>query len=234
MGIVGIGGNCVVSICEMKFDGKKFAEEILKDLPRVHRKLAVVVDPSNLTGMKYVEMKKKVAKRLGVEFEITDFKSAQSADAIMIQLPYPNSEELIKQIDPKKDVDGLREDSLYKPAVVRAVLEIIKPYTGEVVVVGSRGFVGSRLVKELRCVGIDKEDFDPSTLLRADVIICCTGQEGVINGSMVKNGFVAIDVGYPKAEFTEDALAKASFYTPVPGGVGPVTVAMLFKNLLGC
>ena len=103
---------------------------------------------------------------------------------------------------------------------------------GEVVVIGSRGFVGRRLVGELKCDGMDKEDFDSEKLKNADVIISCTGQENLIGGSMVKNGFLAIDVGYPRPEFTSDALAKASFYTPVPGGVGPVTVVMLFKNLV--
>ena len=54
----------------------------------------------------------------------------------------------------------------------------------------------------------------------------------MIDSDMVRDGFIAIDVGYPDAEFTPAALAKASFYTPVPGGVGPVTVACLFTNLL--
>lgn len=155
----------------------------------------------------------------------------------MIQVPFLNSDELIKLIDPRKDVDGLKKDGPFKPAVVRAVLTILKsqiPNPKNIMIVGSEGFVGRRLVTELGCEGMDKEDFDPSSLKlrRADVIISCTGQADLINGSMVKNGFMAIDVGYPKAEFAHSALLRASFYTPVPGGVGPVTVACLFKNLV--
>ena len=79
---------------------------------------------------------------------------------------------------------------------------------------------------------MDKEDFDPEKIQTADVVISATGQKNLIDSDMVRDGFIAIDVGYPDAEFTPETLAKAAFYTPVPGGVGPVTVAMLFKNLV--
>ena len=81
-------------------------------------------------------------------------------------------------------------------------------------------------------VGMDKEDFDVEKIKLSDIIISCTGQAGLVDGYMVKNGFIAIDVGYPKPEFTVSAQAKAAFITPVPGGVGPVTVACLFENLI--
>jgi len=232
------------------FDGRGFADQIVSGLPKKKLKLVTIVDPANEAGMKYTKLKEKMAARLGVEFEIqmtNDKHQIKSkiqnlnrdphVDGIMIQVPFPGADELIKLIDPKKDVDGLREDSPFKPAVVRAVLEILNNESGimnnaRILVVGSKGFVGRRLIKELGCEGIDKEDFPSSLKLRrASVIISCTGQANLIDGSMVKNGFTAIDVGYPKPEFTPDALAKAGFYTPVPGGVGPVTVACLFANL---
>ncbi len=250
----------------MIFDGVKFARQIEEELPRKKKKLVVFVDPENMAGMKYVEMKWKMAERLGVEFEIKNLNSKVETsnnikilisklnadpvvDGIMVQLPFPNSDELIMLIDPKKDVDGLREDSPFVPATVRAVVEILnysfstsplhpspefrRGNEGEIVIVGNKGSVGSGLMKWIPgAIGMDKEDFDPSALLRASVIISATGQPGLITKEMVKDGFVAIDVGYPKPEFTQEALAKASFFTPVPGGVGPVTVAMLFKNLL--
>lgn len=225
------------------FDGRKFARKIEEGLPRVKAKLVVLLDPKNEAGVKYVEMKKRMADRLGVEMRIFDkpeierWNADASVNGIVIQLPFPDSDKLINLIDPKKDVDGLRKDGPFKPAVVRAVMEILGDSLKEtpfksVLVVGSRGFVGRRLVKELRCKGMDKEDFEPEKIKKADVVISCTGQEGLITGEMVKDGFIAIDVGYPKAEFTKEALAKARFYTPVPGGVGPVTVACLFANLV--
>lgn len=246
------------------FDGRKFAREIEERLPRIKATLAVLLDPKNDAGVRYVKMKKGMADRLGIEMRIFDkpeiekWNTDVSVNGIVIQLPFPNSDKLIKLIDPKKDVDGLREDSLYRPAVVRAILAVLGSLQEdllqkEVCVVGSRGFVGRRLMRELRIPfdilrlrsgqalragtnyelrGVDKDDFDLEKVKKADVVISATGQAGLINGSMVKGGFVAIDVGYPKAEFTHSALLRASFFTPVPGGVGPVTVAMLFKNLL--
>jgi len=241
------------------FDGKKFAGEIIAKLPKRKAKLAIFLDPKNIAGVKYVELKSKVARRLGVEIEILNSKLQDpnkskilnlnkdpNITGIMIQLPFPNSSELIELIDSKKDVDGLREDSPFMPAVVRAVREILnsnieipnkfKTPNPKIIILGSKGFVGKKLIKILgiqySVFGMDKDDFDPERSRRADIIISVTGQKEIIDDSMVKPGFVAIDVGYPEAEFTQSALKKASFYTPVPGGVGPVTVAMLFANLL--
>ena len=246
----------------MIFRGNEFAEKLVADLQlRIGQlsrrpKLVVIVDPANSSGMKYTLLKQKMAHILGVEFKIYETQSIEEAtqiikksnadiqiDGVMIQMPFPSSETLIDLIDPKKDVDGLREDSPYQPAAVRAVMEILYNALSdpplnlrggrkrELLVVGSRGFVGSRLVKELHCEGLDIGD-DLNKLKAADVIISATGQPGLIKPEMVKEGVVAIDVGYPQPEFTAAALSKASFFTPVPGGVGPVTVVLLFANLL--
>ncbi len=215
----------------MKFDGKKFAEEIIARLPKRKAKLAIFLDPNNISGAKYVQKKIELAKRLGVEIVMN--KIAGDEDGIMVQLPHPNAKELISQIPPEKDVDGLREDSPFMPAVVRAVKEILKNLPGEILVIGSKGFVGRKLMQVFPdAIGMDIDDFSADKLKTADVIISATGQKNLIDSDMVRDGFIAIDVGYPDAEFTPAALTKASFYTPVPGGVGPVTVAMLFANLL--
>ena len=231
----------------MIFDGRRFADKIAEELrvevAKLSRKpkLVTIVDQDNPASVAYTKLKAEMAKRLGIEFEINDLKSKiknlsldNTVDGVLLQLPYPNSDELIRLIDPKKDVDGLRGDSPYKPAVVRAVLEILKNSPrGEVVVVGSKGFVGSRLMKEIPgAMGMDKGDFDLLALLKADVIISATGRVGLIKPEMVKDGVVAIDVGYPKGDFDPSTALRASFFTPVPGGVGPVTVVMLFKNLV--
>ena len=227
----------------MKFDGRKFAEGIISKLPKKKAKLAIFLDPNNFSGAKYVEKKIQLAKRLGVEVVMNKIDGDE--DGIIVQLPHPNAEGLISQIPPGKDVDGLLENSSYMPAVVRAIVEILynspsdPPLKlrggrkGVILIVGCHGFVGRKLMQVFpNAVGMDKEDFDIEKIKTANVVISCTGQVGLIQSDMVCDGLVAIDVGYPEAEFTPEALAKASFYTPVPGGVGPVTVAMLFKNLL--
>ncbi len=220
----------------MIFDGKKFAEEIISKLPKREAKLVIFLDPENVSGAKYVQKKIELAKRLGVEIVMN--KIDGNEDGIMVQLPHPNARELISQIPPEKDVDGLKEGSLYLPAVVRAVKEVLLSLQEDllqkkIVVVGARGFVGRKLTQVFsNATGMDKDDFDAEKIKVADVVISATGEKNLIDGDMVRDGFIAIDVGYPDAEFTPAALAKASFYTPVPGGVGPVTVAMLFANLL--
>ncbi len=223
----------------MIFDGKKFAEEIIAKLPKKKAKLAIFLDQKNASGAKYVQKKIELAKRLGVEIVMN--KVDGSEDGIMVQLPHLDAENLIAKIPPEKDVDGLREDSLYQPAVVRAVCEILghslKDYpfwSKRIILVGAKGFVGRRLMRGLpNAIGMDKDDFDPSALLGADVVISATGQAGIIKPEMVKEGVIAIDVGYPRGDFDPEVAQKASFFTPVPGGVGPVTVACLFANLLG-
>ena len=236
----------------MVFDGREFAAKIEAGLPKIHTKLVAVLDSTNESGRKYVEIKKKVAGRLGVKLEI-ELSNGLTADqlgeniktwnsdlevgGVVVQLPHPNSDELIAMIDPKKDIDGLREDSPFMPAVVRAVVEILgqsfkdRPYKS-VVVVGGDGEIGRRLVENLGAEGMNKKNFAPAKLLEADVVVSATGQAGLIKPEMVKPGVIAIDVGYPRGDFDPGVAQKARFFTPVPGGVGPVTVVMLFANLI--
>jgi len=233
----------------MIFDGKEFAEEIIAKLPRKKAKLAIFLSDDNVSGARYVKIKTEVAKRLNVEFSIFNLQFSNNFQdlifklnndpeitGIMIQLPFPNSEELIKLINPKKDVDGLREDSLYLPAVVRAVQKVLSTQCSVlrdkmICVVGSKGFVGKNLIKFYpNAVGMDKEDYDANRIKDFDIIISATGNPGLIKE--IKEGAMCIDLGFPKGDFDPSIALRASFFTPVPGGIGPVTVAMLFANLL--
>lgn len=239
----------------MIFDGRAEAfkiEEQLKwkfeSLPR-KAKLVVVLDPNNAGSVTYTNLKEKFAARIGVDFErgdsskISNYNVDETVDGIIIQLPFPGSEVLIRQINPKKDVDGLRDDSIFMPAAVRAVKHIYStldpsPNLGEgskgrsIIVIGSNGAVGKKLVKVFNCDDIDKDNFDLEKIKNADVIISATGQANLIKSEMVKDGVVAIDLGYPTGDFDPSTALRASLFTPVPGGVGPLTVAMLFQNLL--
>ncbi len=235
------------------FDGKQFSEEILGQLlklPEMSRKkvLAVLLDSHNESGVKYVAMKKRVAQRLGVQMDVyeqeLDFLSAV-ADGKMVQLPFLGSNQIVEKFLPDQDVDGMQEESVYLPATVRAILKILDQAVLitqrsaddlNIVVVGVWGTVGSKVANELgkrhTVVGMDKEDFSVKEIRDADVIISATGQEGLILPDMVSDGAICIDVGYPQGDFVSEVNSKSSFFTPVPGGVGPVTVACLFENLL--
>ena len=102
-------------------------------------------------------------------------------------------------------------------------------------VVGAEGVVGRRLMRDLGgagypCLGFDLGD-DLKGLLVCETIVSATGAVGLITPDMVREGVVAIDLGFPKGEFDSAVAEKASFLTPVPGGVGPLTIVCLYQNL---
>jgi len=242
----------------MIFNGKTFAQKIEEDLKQrvsvlpKKPKLVAILDPAHAGSVMYTNLKEKFAQRIGVDFlrletlnpNIETLNTDESVTGIIIQLPFPDSQKYISLVNKNKDVDGLRLDSPYKPAAVRASLVILNevknpdldpsalPQDDKIVVVGSHGVIGKKLMQQFNCLGFDKEDFNPSALLRASVVISATGVAGLIKPEMVKDGVIAIDLGYPMGDFDPAVTKKASFFTPVPGGVGPVTVACLFKNLL--
>lgn len=218
--------------------------------------ILVGTDPASVL---YTRLKAESAKRCGVEFEVVNLSSSQdiaqvindqgkTVDGIMIQLPIPglSKEEtarIIEMIPLSKDVDGLRwEESGVMSATVKAVVAIlatVDPWQRKFVVVGSRGSVGRPLVHFLKKKGVlqivevnsETKDLQAETL-RAEILISCTGRAGLIKEDMIGSGLIAIDVGSPRGEMTKEVYQKASFATPVPGGVGPVTVACLMENTL--
>lgn len=123
------------------------------------------------------------------------------------------------------------------------------------VVVGARGAVGRPLVHFLKKRGVDVTEIEWDTELpfgrlpKGQVVISCVGKAGIVTGEMVSDGVVAIDVGMsekiitnPKfsnsqikivvGDMTNEVYQKASIAVPVPGGVGPVTIACLLQNAL--
>lgn len=181
---------------------------------------------------------------------ITKLNSDPTVHGIMVQLPLPEvlepfQHQILNKIAPEKDVDGLRGDSNYLPAAAYGVLEIIKladleiTQTKKVVVVGATGMVGKPLVRELKdwgyeVVGCDFTTENISDITQgADILVAATGIPNLVKGGMVKKNAIVIDVGSPKGDVLfEEVSQKASFITPVPGGVGPVTIASLLENLI--
>jgi len=192
--------------------------------------------------------------------EVIDFIKSKNEDekvhGVMIQLPLPSGfnkndrEELIQTISPEKDVDGLQENSKFTPPTAKAVIQIfsvgeeylqIKDYPASIVVVGASGFIGSQITRAIedrhwnsfRLSELDGKSGDIKQVIKnADVLISATGEPGLIKSDMVKSGSVLIDVGAPKGDVEKDAYEKASFVSPVPGGVGPVTISCLLENLV--
>ncbi len=263
------------------FDGKKIASkkelELKKDVDRLRKKgifpkLVSIVVGDERGGRFYQNLKKKAAERVGAAVKIVSLKtdtglkeivdniefynSDDKVYGVMMQLPLPDylkpkTNYLINIIDPKKDVDGLQEDSLFLTPVVKAVLAALIEATYvlsvgssrlsaglKIVVVGAKGFEGRKITRVLRQMGykVDGVDIDTKNLKlitnSADVVISVTGKADLIKTDLVKEGCAVIDVGAPYGDVDKKVYKKAAFISPVPGGIGPVTISMLLENLI--
>ena len=181
-------------------------------------------------------------------------------DGILVQLPLPmhiNSNLILESIDPAKDVDGfhaVNAGHLFQgrpglvpctPAGVMRMLEDIRyDVAGKSCVVIGRSTIVGRpmsmlLLNASATVTICHSKSDVAAeVKRADVIVAAVGVPRLVKGDWVKPGAVVIDVGMnrtPEGKLCGDvdfepASQRAAFITPVPGGVGPMTIAMLMSN----
>lgn len=173
-----------------------------------------------------------------------------------------DAKSLTSRIAPRKDAEGMHPCNLGRillgsyrvgPCTAMAVMELLDSakidlYGKEAVVVGHSEIVGkplalmllSRFATTTVChIATGERDALPGHVGRAEVLIVAVGKPGVVRGEWVKPGAIVIDVGINSVdgrvvgdvEF-EPAREKASFITPVPGGVGPLTTAMLMRNVL--
>jgi methylenetetrahydrofolate dehydrogenase (NADP+)/methenyltetrahydrofolate cyclohydrolase len=171
-----------------------------------------------------------------------------------------HSDKIIEAIDPRKDVDGFHPYNVGRliagnpyhasctPAGILELLDRsgIEISGKEAVVVGRSNIVGKPmalmlLARNATVTICHTKTRDLAAITRrADILVAAAGRAAMIKGDMVKDGVVVIDVGTNRLDtgklvgdvaFTEVQL-KASFITPVPGGVGPMTRAMLMKNTL--
>jgi methylenetetrahydrofolate dehydrogenase (NADP+)/methenyltetrahydrofolate cyclohydrolase len=242
--------------------GKLKVEVSLLKKEGVTPKLVSVLIGKDKISEKYLKLKSRYAQKIGAVLELRKYSETETSKkikddieilnkdnlvhGIMVQLPFPNSytpldkKKVISAIDPRKDVDGMKDKSSFVAPAVRSVLTALKE-SGKskknVVLLGSKGFVGKKLMKALKEKGLDITGCDIDTreleniTLNADVLISSTGRRGLVNGKMVKKGSGVIDVGQGDVLF-KDVKKKVSFITPVPGGIGPVTIAYLFENLI--
>lgn len=181
---------------------------------------------------------------------INDLNNDESVTGIMVQMPLPPtfkgySFKVVGAIAAEKDVDGLAGEGRFLPATVKAILDILGEMKVDVVgrkvvVVGRSMIVGKPLAEELvrkgaRMTVAHSQTPDLGAVTRnAEILVSATGRPGLITADMVKPGAVVIDVGEPKGDVDEGVREVASWVTPVPGGVGPVTVACLLENVVEC
>ncbi len=187
----------------------------------------------------------------------------ESIDGILVQLPLPahiNPMNVIRKIDPGKDVDGfhpltfgllaLRTPRL-RPCTAFGVLRMLEhigvdPKGRHCVVVGASNLVGRPLALELLLAGATVTVCHRFTanleghIRQAEILASAVGKPGLVKGSWIRPGAVVLDIGITRmsngrlrgdVEF-DQALKRARWIAPVPGGVGPMTVAMLLQNTL--
>ena len=216
-------------------------------------KLVIFYDNDSPVIAKYMSLKEQygadihidVEKRLLAPDTAADMVAAAATDAnvsgIIIQLPLAHCDESILQLIPnEKDVDGLRGER--DTATAMAIHWLLTGYG--LAVVGRGKLVGAPLLKMWQESHYDVEMFhrgdDLMRLKDFDVVVTATGQPGLIHSEMLKNGAVVVDAGTAsekgviKGDIAEDVRETRDDLTITPkiGGVGPLTVAMLFENVI--
>jgi len=190
---------------------------------------------------------------------IDELNADDAVDGILVQLPLPDhmdEPKVLRAVDPDKDVDGfhvLNAGRLYLgepflvPATPSGVMVMLEEHGvdlqgKEAVVIGRSEIVGKpmAMLLLLRHATVTichsrTRDLAAETL-RADVIVAAVGVPGLVRAEMVKEGAAVIDVGITRTEaglvgdVAPDVAARAGLLTPVPGGVGPMTIAMLLTS----
>lgn len=281
----------------MEILGKKIAlviEKVLKkEIKKLGKKrnlkLAVILIGESANQLSFVKIKAKVAKKLGIKFELIHLKKTPSFEnfmhiikeksqdpkttGIIIQQPLPaqiSTESIYDYIPLKKEIEGHRRKSSFLPPIGLSVLTIFKyiysktKYDADLmmdiqmqknifkkilrnkkVVLVGRGITGGHPIGKaltearINFININSQTPDPQTYYReADIIITAVGQK-IITPDVLKPGVVLVNVGLRrekkklKGDYDEKEIKNiASFYTPTPGGIGPIDVAYLFKNLI--
>jgi methylenetetrahydrofolate dehydrogenase (NADP+)/methenyltetrahydrofolate cyclohydrolase len=190
---------------------------------------------------------------------IADLNADERVSGILVQLPLPrqiDEDRVIRALDPIKDVDGFHPINAgflllgrptLPPATPSGILELLRAYDvplagAKAVVIGRSNIVGKPvsllLLAEHATVTIAHSRTRELPLLvrDSDVVVAAVGRPGTVTAEMVKPGATVVDVGINRVEgrvvgdVAEDVRAAAGLVSPVPGGVGPMTIAMLLRN----
>ena len=193
---------------------------------------------------------------------ILKLNNDEKVNGILVQLPLPNhiaSNKILEAINPRKDVDGFHLEnvgrlvtghSLFKPCTPAGIIKLLDKYDVEIegknaVIIGRSNIVGKPvaflLLERNATVTIchsrtkNLEEITRS----ANILVAAIGQANFVTENMVSEGTIVIDVGINRVDGKltgdinfEPVSKKASYITPVPGGVGPMTIALLMENTL--
>lgn len=244
-----------------KIHRKQLVDVLVGDDPAARTYVSLKKQAAQRVGIKFRSIVRKIATTPELLNLIEQLNKAEKVGGFLFQLPLPgrlrkDQSTIINSIAPGKDVDCLTSRNLglllegetdILPATVTAVTLILveagfppETLAGErVVVLGSSTIVGQPLANWLINQGATvtvahKKTQNLAALTRqAKIVISATGQPNLVTDDMITPGTVIVDVGAPRADVDYEAVApKVSFITPVPGGVGPVTVVSLLENFV--
>lgn len=183
-------------------------------------------------------------------------------NGLMVQLPAPkqiDTDALIERIDPNKDADGLTPANIghlwmgnhfVEPATAEGIIALLKHYeipleSKNVVIIGRSNIVGKPLAALMLeqnatvTIAHSRTKNLGEITKKADVLVSATGQAFLVKADMVKDGAVVVDVGMNHVDGKlvgdvdfDNVKEKASYITPVPGGVGPLTVQFLMEAVV--
>lgn len=195
---------------------------------------------------------------------VEDLNNDESVHGILVQLPLPkhiDEDKVIDAIDITKDVDGFHPLNIaymhlgrnaILPATPKGIMTMLHSKNVELkgkdaIIIGRSNIVGKPiamlLMKEHATVQIahSRTQNLKEKCLNADIIVAAVGRANTVTEDMVKDGAVVIDVGVNRVEGKlvgdcdfENIKDKSSFITPVPGGVGPMTITSLLQNTVEC
>lgn len=273
-----------MTLIDGKATSQKIKDEIKNEVIKLKQKgitptLAVILVGDDPASQTYVASKQKacLACQMGSVMHKLSANTTQqelislidvlnaddSIDGILVQLPLPkhiNTNEILRKIDPKKDVDGFCAQNMgalvsglngFVPCTPLGIMELLKQYNINpqglnALVIGRSNIVGKPMAALLLNAGATVTIAHSKTKnlaqfsKNADLIIAAIGKANFIKPEMVKEGAIIIDVGINRLENGklvgdcdfENLKYKCDFITPVPGGVGPMTIAMLLSNTL--
>lgn len=273
-----------MTLIDGKATSQKIKDEIKNEVIKLKQKgitptLAVILVGDDPASQTYVASKQKacLACQMGsvmhklsantTEQELISLidvlNADDSIDGILVQLPLPkhiNTNEILRKIDPKKDVDGFCAQNMgalvsgldgFVPCTPLGIMELLKQYNINpqglnALVIGRSNIVGKPMAALLLNAGATVTIAHSKTKnlaqfsKNADLIIAAIGKANFIKPEMIKEGAIIIDVGINRLENGklvgdcdfENLKDKCDFITPVPGGVGPMTIAMLLSNTL--
>ena len=275
--------------------GRAIRQEVAQEVARLAKVgitpgLAVVLVGEDPASQVYVRSKGKACEEAGMHsvtirlpattsqsellVTIDKLNADPAIHGMLVQLPLPkamNSEQVLRRIDPRKDVDGFHPENVgklvtgdptaFRPATPYGVQQMlirsgIETKGAHAVIIGRSNIVGKPMANLLIQQGPGGDatvtvchsrtrDL-PAIARQADILIAAIGKAEFVTADMVRPGAVVIDVGINRVDDAtkekgyrlcgdvafEPVAAVASAITPVPGGVGPMTIAMLLKNTL--